>query len=264
VGIEITVLGSGSAGNCTYIQTETTSILVDVGFSCKQITERLSLIGKNIQQVDALLLTHEHSDHTRGITGVCKSNHLPVYANRLTAEAVTTNLASNGTPKFSWRIFSTGSKFEINDLVIETFSVPHDAYDPVGYTIMAGDATVGVLTDLGHVTRLVMDRVQRADVLVVESNHDVKLLQQDVARPWATKQRIMSRHGHLNNDAAAALVEKVARNKLRHVFLAHLSQDCNRPELAQRAVTDSLRQSEIKNVTTEVVSQKLPSTTYCL
>ena len=264
MGIKITVLGSGSAGNCTVIQTDSSCILVDAGLSCRQITQRLSRIGKKIEEVDAILLTHEHSDHTRGVFGICKLRSIPIYANRLTAEAVAAIAQANGKSILSWRLFSTGSQFSVCDLKIGSFVVSHDAYDPVGFTISAGNLMVGVLTDLGHVTNLVLDRVSRSDVLVLESNHDVKLLQEDVARPWATKQRIMSRHGHLNNEDAATLVGKIASIKLRHVFLAHLSRDCNRPELAKQAVLKSLCKRDIKGVTTEVATQNFPTVTYCL
>jgi phosphoribosyl 1,2-cyclic phosphodiesterase len=236
VGLEVTILGSGSAGNCTLIETEHTAILVDAGLSGRQITHRLETLGRAIADIDAILLTHEHTDHTRALGVLCKNRPIPVFANRLTAEAV----ASEATFKFSWRLFSTGHPFEVGDFTVESFSVPHDAYDPVGFAIHTGSQAVGVLTDLGHATKLVVERMRAMDVLVLESNHDMKLLQEDTIRPWALKQRIMSRHGHLSNDAAATLAGEVCSDRLRHVFLAHLSRDCNRPEIAQRVVSQNL------------------------
>lgn len=262
--MQITILGSGSAGNCTLIETKATNILVDAGLSGRQIAHRLGLIGRHIEQVHAILLTHEHSDHTCGLRALCKDKALPVYANRLTAEAVATEPEGSGRVRISWRLFSTGAPFEIGDLTVESFSVPHDAYDPVGFVIRHGEQAVGVLTDLGHATKLVVERVRATDALVVEANHDLKLLQEDTARPWALKQRIMSRHGHLSNDAAATLVSEVVSDRLRHVFLAHLSRDCNRPELAHRVVDEKLRQLGADRVTVAVASQDAPTATLSL
>ena len=256
VGLEITILGSGSAGNCALIETEQTAILVDAGLSSRQITQRPASIGRNAEDVDAILLTHEHSDHTRGLGMFCKSRPVPVYANRLTAEAV----ATEEQLKVSWRLFSTGHPFAVGDFAVASFSVPHDAYDPVGFAIHAGEFAVGVLTDLGHATKLVVERMRAMDVLVLESNHDMKLLQEDVVRPWALKQRIMSRHGHLSNDAAATLAGEICSDRLRHVFLAHLSRDCNRPEIAQRVVGEKLP----ARVQIAVAAQDQPTATFRL
>jgi phosphoribosyl 1,2-cyclic phosphodiesterase len=256
VGIEVTILGSGSAGNCTLIETGRTAILIDAGLSGRQINYRLEALGRNLTEIDAILLTHEHSDHTRGLGVLCKNNALPVFANRLTAEAV----ATEEKLKISWRLFSTGHPFEIGDFTVESFSVPHDAYDPVGFAIRSGPHAVGVLTDLGHATKLVVERMRAMDVLVLESNHDMKLLQEDTIRPWALKQRIMSRHGHLSNEAAATLASEVCSDRLRHVFLAHLSRDCTRPEIAQRVVSEKLP----ARVQVAVSSQDTPTATFSL
>jgi phosphoribosyl 1,2-cyclic phosphodiesterase len=264
--MHITILGSGSAGNCTLIETDTTRLLVDAGLSARQIANRLALINRNIEQVNGIILTHEHSDHVRGLGVLCKTRPLPVYANRLTAEAITTDPEWPATVRISWRLFSTGGSFEVGDLLVESFSVPHDAYDPVGYVIRhpGSGVAVGVLTDLGHATKLVTERVRQMDALVVEANHDLKLLQEDAARPWALRQRIMSRHGHLSNDAAATLASDVACDKLRHVFLAHLSRDCNRPELAQQTVADKLRKIGANHTAVTVSSQDKPTATLTL
>lgn len=264
VGMRVTILGSGSAGNCTLVETETTRILVDAGLSGRQIAQRLEPLSRTIDQLTAIILTHEHSDHTRALGVLCKSRPLPVYANRLTAEAVQADPEWKDKARISWRLFSTGHPFEVGDLTVETFSVPHDAYDPVGFVIRHGSHALGVLTDLGHVTKLVTERCRAMDALVLESNHDVKLLQEDTVRPWVTKQRIMSRHGHLSNDAAATLACEVASDKLRHVFLAHLSRDCNRPELAQRVVGDKLRKLGAHHVAVAVAKQDTPTATHSL
>ena len=265
-GIQITVLGSGSAGNCTMIETPATALLIDAGLSARQIAQRLQAIGRDLADMDGIVLTHEHSDHTRAIGVLCKAHPLAVFANRLTAEAVTDNADWNGNTRISWRLFPTGGSFEIGDLFVESFSVSHDAQDPVGFTIRHQETglTIGVVTDLGHATKLVTERIRVADAVVVESNHDVKLLQDDPNRPWSLKQRIMSRHGHLSNDDAATLIREIASSRLRHVCLAHLSRDCNRPELARRAVTDKLRPLGADHITVTVSSQDTPTATLSL
>jgi len=262
--MQITVLGSGSAGNCALIESASTMVLIDAGLSARQIALRLQKIGRNIAHVSAIILTHEHSDHTGALPTLCKNQPLAVYANRLTAEAVTGASKSNGPCRISWRLFSNGQSFTVGDFDCESFSVPHDAQDPVGFTVRHGDITVGFVTDLGHATKLVAQRLRDADVLILEANHDRKLLQDDTARPWATKQRIMSRHGHLSNDAAAALAGEVVSDRLRHVVLAHLSRDCNRPELAHRAVGEKLQRLGANRVALTVAAQDEPAETLAL
>jgi phosphoribosyl 1,2-cyclic phosphodiesterase len=260
VGIEVTILGSGSAGNCTLIETEQTAVLVDAGLSSRQIAQRLAMLDRSVADLDSILLTHEHSDHTRGLNVLCRTRAIPVYANRLTAEAIHADPEFNGLNNIAWRLFSTGCAFEVNDITVETFTVPHDASDPVGFVFRSGAHAVGVITDLGHATTLVIDRLRALDALVLESNHDLKLLQEDTGRPWALKQRIMSRHGHLSNDAAATLAGEVCSDRLRHVFLAHLSRDCNRPEIAERVVSKKLP----AHVRLLVSTQERPTTTISL
>lgn len=224
---------------------------MDAGLSHRQITHRLAAIQRSLSDIDAILLTHEHSDHTNALTVISKHTTIPVYANRLTAEEV----KADDDVRISWRLFTTGSAFEIGDLAIEPFSIPHDASDPVGFTLRDTAHTVAFVTDLGHATKLVVERIRGADMVVLESNHDLKLLQDDTIRPWATKQRIMSRHGHLSNDDAAAVIGEVVSGKLRHVVLAHLSRDCNRPELAQNAVGAKLKLAGASHTRVAVAQQ---------
>ena len=264
--MRITVLGSGSGGNCTLVETEQTAILIDAGLSCRQITQRLAAAGRSLDQVRGILLTHEHSDHTSALAVLTKTRSFPLYANRLTAEAIAHDHPTNGhgAPRLSWRLFTTGSAFTMDDLTIEPFSVPHDAQEPVGFAIHNGACSVGFVTDLGHATRLVTERIRALDVLILEANHDLKLLQDDPIRPWGTKQRIMSRHGHLSNEEAATLAGDVVTDRLRHVVLAHLSRDCNRPELARRVVAAKLEQLGATHVSVITSHQEKPTATLCL
>ena len=255
--VRLTILGSGSAGNCAYLETGETRILIDAGFSGRQIRQRLATIGRTPESLSGILLTHEHTDHIQGLVGLGAKLQIPVYCNRLTKDAVEQQL----NLRLNCRLFGTGASFEIGDLSVETFAVPHDAQDPVGFLLRTAAAEIGFLTDLGHATKLVVERVRCANVLILETNHDLKLLQDDLKRPWSVKQRIMSRHGHLSNDAAADVVEEIVTANLRHLYLGHLSRDCNRPELAHQVVHNRLQRIGAGHTQVNSTSQDLPSPT---
>lgn len=236
----VTVLGSGSSGNCALVETPKCRLLIDAGLSARQMALRLAQCGVTPEQIDGILLTHEHQDHSGGIDVWFKQFNTPIYCNSLTAEVL-----RNGPQKIKkdWRIIATGAEFAFQDLTIQTFPVPHDAVEPVGFVLHHGRHSLGYLTDLGVATRLVQERVRNVHTLVVETNHDEKLLQNDTRRPWSVKQRISSRHGHLSNAAAAEVVAELLEGGLRRAVLCHLSSDCNTPELAVgtvRARIDSL------------------------
>lgn len=232
----VTVLGSGSAGNCALVETPQTRLLIDAGLSARQLKERLAACGVNPLEIDGILLTHEHGDHAGGIEVWCKTWQTPIYCNRTTAEA----MQRDGAKPKDWRYFPTGATFAIKDITVETFAVPHDAVDPVGFALHTSDGTLGVLTDLGKATRLAIERVRQAHTLLIETNHDEKLLQNCTKRPWSVKQRIMSQHGHLSNHAAANVIAELLGGRLRRAVLGHLSRDCNSPELAIGAVRSRL------------------------
>jgi phosphoribosyl 1,2-cyclic phosphodiesterase len=226
---ELAILGSGSAGNSALITTENCRILVDVGFSARQICHRLAALGVTPDSLNAILLTHEHGDHIAGLDVFSRKFKVPIYSNRLTAEAIRGQGIAANAP---WTIFSTGTSFTIQDLDVQTFYVPHDAVDPVGIIASSGYGSIGFLTDLGFATKMVRERIREVHTLVVETNHDERKLQDDPKRPWSVKQRILSRHGHLSNRAAATLVAEIAGDGLERVILGHLSRDCNSQELA--------------------------------
>ena len=219
------------------VETSTTRVLVDAGLSAKRVAERLAAAGVAPEQLDGILLTHEHSDHAAAI-GVWGRRHgTPVFANRLTAEAL-----SDLGKGVDWKIFQTGSHFELGTLQIQSFAIPHDAAEPVGFVLTHQGQSLGLLTDLGFPTRMVIERVKSVHTLIIEANHDEKMLQDDTRRPWSTKQRIMSRHGHLSNAAAGEVLASIVGNGLRRALLGHLSEDCNTPELALRTVRERLAQ----------------------
>lgn len=258
--MRFTILGSGSGGNSAYLETGEARLLIDAGFSARQIRQRLASIGRAPESLHGILLTHEHADHAQGLAVLCEELSVPIYCNRLTREAIERQFRSPP----DWRIFTTGASFAIGDVTVETFPVPHDAQDPVGFLLRAATANVGFLTDLGHPTKLVVERLRAAHVLLLETNHDPKLLQEDTRRPWSVKQRILSRHGHLSNAAAAEVAEHLAGGTLRHLYLGHLSKDCNRPELAYRVVSERLHAIGATHVRIESTSQDTPSPTLCL
>src|SRR3954471_13622987 len=228
------MLGSGSAGNSALVATDHCRILVDGGLSARQIVVRLEQCGITPAQLDGVLLTHEHGDHVCGLEVLCRKFQVPIYCNRLTAEAI--RCGSLGEHK-NWRLFQTGADFSICDIHVQTFPVPHDAVDPVGYAFHSGESSLGFITDLGYATKMVVERLRKVHTLVIETNHDEKMLQNDPHRPWPVKQRIQSRHGHLSNAAAAAVLEQLLPpGRIERVVLGHLSRDCNTPELASGAI----------------------------
>ena len=269
MSVSFTILGSGSAGNCAYVETAEARILVDAGFSPLQIRKRLAGIGKTPENLSAILLTHEHSDHIAGIVGLADKFHIPVFCNRGTQDgtlwALKTRLeGKKNSPADStahlkqhidWRLFETGASFEIGDVGIETFSIPHDAQDPVGFVLRTAAGTIGFATDLGHVTKLVLERIRHANVLVLESNHDVKMLQECPRRSWALKQRILGRHGHISNVTAAETVAQIMSGGLKQLFLAHLSRECNTPELAEHVMAEQLHHIGAKHVALTIAAQ---------
>jgi phosphoribosyl 1,2-cyclic phosphodiesterase len=255
--VRFTILGSGSGGNCAYLETDQTRLLIDAGFSARQIRQRLAALGRSPETLHGILLTHEHTDHVQGLAVLCAHLQIPIYCNRLTRDAVERAL----NVRLDGRLFQTGAAFDVGDVHVETFAVPHDAQDPVGFLLRTAAGNIGFLTDLGHATHLVLERIRPAHVLVLETNHDVRLLQDDPRRPWSVKQRILSRHGHLSNDAAAEVVGQILSAELRHLYLGHLSRDCNRPELAHRTVAARVQALGATHLRLETTSQDRPSPT---
>jgi len=257
--VRLTVLGSGSSGNCAVVSTGRTTLLIDAGLSAKQICLRLEETGYSLEQLDGILLTHEHSDHTGGLEVLSGKHMLSLFATHLTQETVAGSLKFRRPP--SWKIMNTGSAFDFQDLRIECFPVPHDAVDPVGFVIADEESRLGVLSDVGFVTSLIKDRLRSSDSLFVEANYDTQLLDADTKRPWATKQRISSRHGHLSNDQAAELLEEIAHPDLHHVVLGHLSDDCNDPDRVVKRMQESLHRVGVKETRVICAERRKPTAT---
>jgi len=239
--MHFSILGSSSSGNCGLLVTEDCKALVDIGFSCRRTCELLEDHAIKPQEIDAIFITHEHGDHTCGLSTFCKRFQPDVYANILTARALQPKLKHRP----NWKLFHTGATFEFRSLKIDSFSVPHDAQDPVGFTFSAGRGdlfspyrSLAWLTDLGFAPRHIAQRIQNVDMLVIETNYDPDLLERDSRRPWSVKQRISGRHGHLSNTAARDLLLSIDRPRWSHVFLAHLSRDCNSVDAVETTFAD--------------------------
>lgn len=236
--LSLTVLGSGSSGNCAVVRTENTRLLIDAGLSGRQILLRLEAVGLKLEHLDGVLLTHEHGDHTAGLEILCRKHQVPLFATSLTQEALMQGAFTKAKPR--WRLMQTGTPFDFQDIRIECFPVPHDAVDPVGFVLTDEDSRLGVLSDVGFVTNLIRDRLRGAHSLFIEANYDGPLLEADTKRPWSTKQRISGRHGHLSNEQAAELLQSIAHEDLHHVVLGHLSDDCNCPDVVVKKMTAAL------------------------
>lgn len=225
------VLGSSSSGNCAFIQTADAKVLIDAGFSGRRIGGLLESIGESPDTLDAVFLTHEHSDHIAGVKGLSRRADLPFYATAGTAKVVQDKLKRRA----HWKVFEAGASFRFRDLQILSFRLPHDAIDPVGFLFETGTQddlfnppkSLAWVTDLGYIPQNVAQRVAQAQLLVLESNHDVDMLDRDERRPWSLKQRIKGRHGHLSNEAAHQFISQTSNARWEHVMLAHLSAACN-------------------------------------
>ena len=186
--------------------------------------------------LDGILLSHEHSDHTRGLEVFLRKHRVPVFATALTREVLSDRVGG----QVEWRIFQRGEAFKVRGIAVKAFAVPHDAVDPVGFVCESRDGQrFGMATDLGHVTAVVRETLRGVQALFLEANYDERLLEEDTKRPWSIKQRIASRHGHLSNKQACELIQDLRADGLNSVVLGHLSGDCNSPEVAEKALREN-------------------------
>ncbi len=228
------VLGSGSKGNCTYVESGGVALLIDAGFSGVEIGRRLASVGLDIAQVRAILVTHEHGDHVSGVGVLSRKYHLPVYANKgtITAAGAALDKLHDFVP------FATGASFTLHPFTIHPFAISHDTADPVGFTIDDGHCVFGYCTDTGMVSRLIHHHLSCCQGLVIECNHDLVMLKNGPYPP-ALQQRIRSKNGHLANPEAIAFVQGLMHDGLRHVVLAHISQSNNCYDLVRLEVERS-------------------------
>ena len=242
--MKICILASGSSGNCIFVASRQERVLIDAGLSARETARRLDQIGVPVATISAVCLTHEHSDHIAGLAGLHQRHGIRLFANSGTIEAIRRD---DKLRELKWNVFSTGAPFQIGDLTFDPFPVSHDAYEPVGFVVKCGDTRLGIVTDIGAPTHLVREHLRHCRALIIEANHDEYLLS-GARRPWVLKQRIAGRQGHLSNAHAAQMIAEIASPSLRQVFLCHISQDCNRPELALKEVKNAIAKRGIKDI----------------
>lgn len=233
-------LASGSRGNALFVSGGRTGLLIDAGLAGREIERRLSFRGIAIERLTAIVVTHEHTDHLKGVGVLSRRWGLPVYMSRETRKAGAGQLGRVATVE----CFESGRSFAVGNLQVHPFAVSHDAADPVGFTVGFNGIRIGIATDLGVATANVKTHLKRCALVVLEANHDAEMLQSG-PYPWPLKQRIQSRSGHLSNHDAARLIAEIHHDGLRHVILGHLSETNNTPEKAMAAVGRVLGRSSI-------------------
>lgn len=228
-------LGSGSKGNSLLVCTDSTKVLFDAGLSFKQLKERLSCLNIAIEEIDAVVVTHEHSDHIKGLEMLTKQLSIPTFCNSETAKAI--QHLTNYEIKF--KIFNTGEAFEFKDCLIHPFSIQHDTVDPVAFTVKVNQKKLGICADIGFVTTSVKKNLEGCDILYIESNHEPSMVHAS-ARPLVYKQRVLGRQGHLSNEACGELLKEIYHKDLQTIYLAHLSEECNHPSRALDRAKEAL------------------------
>lgn len=248
------MLASGSSGNAALLATDHTRILIDAGLSMRELGRRLASIGEEWNRVDAILITHEHSDHVAALPVLSRSDkvHAPIYMTHLTAPAIDWG---EGEPLLN--TFQAGASFQIGDIEVNSFSIPHDALDPVGFCFEAEGVRLGVVTDLGYVPESVKFHLRRADLLLLEANHDLDMLKVG-PYPWAVKQRVMSRVGHLSNLGMSEYLAEDFDGGARNLVLGHLSEQNNHPEIARMFAAQAL-ESRGARTRLSIAGQHAPS-----
>jgi phosphoribosyl 1,2-cyclic phosphodiesterase len=250
-GIRIQMLASGSNGNSILLASLGMNLLVDVGLSCRELKRRLALVGLMPKDISAAIVTHEHQDHVRGVGVLSRQYGIPVYMTAPTLDAA--HVATGEIP--TARLFSTGDTLKMGCLTVQTYPVPHDAADPIGLSVDNCSSRVGIALDMGYATKLVKQRLRDSSALILEFNHDPEMLRQ-CSRPWELKQRILSKRGHMSNEAALELLCDLVHDELRAVVLAHISREANSTQLAYRMVSERLREIGRKHISIVASTQE--------
>ncbi len=229
-------MASSSAGNSVFIATERTRVLVDAGLSRREITKRLAAIGEDVAHLTAILVTHEHSDHTSGLASLSRAREgkLPIYSTHGTGRY----LEWGESPR-TCETFQAGCGFSIGDFDVTSFTIPHDAADPVGFTLSAEGIKIAIVTDLGYVPDSLRFHLRNTDIVLLEANHDLEMLRVG-PYPWSVKQRVMSRRGHLSNEVACAFIQDDLDSRVSTLILGHISEHNNHPELVRNLGGEAL------------------------
>ncbi|MCH8266511.1 MAG: MBL fold metallo-hydrolase [Acidobacteria bacterium] len=253
ISIRMAVLGSGSSGNCTFLATERVKVLIDAGLSGRDTLRRLASIGEKPESLQAILVTHEHSDHISGLARLASHYKIPVYVSSPTQAVLPPRVKLPAV-----ETIQAGKQFEIGDLTIDPFTIPHDAVDPVAFRLTAGGIRVAVVTDLGYIPENVKYYLRGCHCLVLEANHDLEMLRNG-PYPWFVKQRVMSRDGHLSNHALSNFLSNDFDGTAQVLVLAHLSECNNHPEIARMAATSALEAQNGRETRLAVSSQQQPT-----
>ena len=244
-------MGSGSAGNAILVTSAKAKILIDAGFTCKEICRRLDEMGVDPSDLNGVVITHEHSDHVKGLDVLLKKLGIPLYLSQGTWDALKKNMYNQ---RHSVNPFTAGQEFQIADIGFQSFSVLHDAADPVGFCLYNGESKIGVATDLGKTTHLVRESLKGAQCLILESNHDPGMLFRG-PYPWWLKQRIKGMFGHLSNEDSASLLTDLLHTDLQHVILAHVSQTNNMNEMVHLNAMRVLQKYDARHIQIQVALQ---------
>lgn len=243
MGIRLCSLSSGSSGNCVFVGSEYSGVLVDCGVSGKEILSNLNNIGVCSSTIKGILVTHEHSDHIKSIGIISRKLNIPIYANINTWNNMADLIGKVKTENIKY--FAVGEELEIGGMGVRSYSIPHDAVDPVGFCFHEGNRKVSIATDLGYFSDTVKENISGSDMVLLESNHDIEMLKMG-RYPYFLKRRILGEHGHLSNEAAGHAVYELLQTGVRDVLLGHLSKENNFPELAYETVKGILEEKKVK------------------
>lgn len=257
MNLEVTALGSGSSGNAVLISLGNYGVLIDAGFSKKELLKRLDSCGIDPNIIKALLITHEHSDHISGARIIADSLDIPMFANRSTFHAMDAGKEKKTSKKRI--IFGTGDIFKVDSFTIRSFKISHDSIEPVGFVINAKNMTIGYAMDLGHMDNITKSRMKGCNVIILESNHDVGMLMKSTRPPYL-KHRIKSRHGHLSNEQAMDALHELVTRDTKIVMLGHLSNECNKYSIVNDLVSKKLKQLGRTDIKLYLMEQKTPLT----
>ena len=251
-------LYSGSTGNSLYVESENTKILVDSCVSMKKLTTALTTNDVKLEDIDAIIVTHEHSDHVQSLGMISSKYNIPVFANEKTWDAMPKQ--RDKISDINQKFFVSYEKFEIGDLIIDPFSIPHDAADPCGFNIMNNKDKISIATDIGHMTKEIVDKLDGSSFVLLESNYDPEILKSG-KYPYYLKTRILGPNGHLPNEMAGKTIAYLLKGSLKQVMLGHLSKENNFPELAYQTVIEKLIQSNFdeNSIRISVASRIEPS-----
>ena len=253
MSVRLSILGSGSGGNCAIVATSRTRLLIDAGFSFREIKNRLQKIGEDPKRIDAVLITHEHADHVSGLATLARKLKRPVFVTPLTESRL-----DWGESEPVLERFQAGQRFTIGDIAVESFTIPHDAVDPVAFCFRAEGVRIGLVTDLGYLPESVKQHVRGCQLLALESNHDLDMLKVG-PYPWFVKQRVMSRVGHLSNHTVGEFLTSEFDRVPEVLVLAHLSEQNNHPEIARLTAADALRSAGAERTRLVLAEQRHPS-----